>query len=77
MRKDTSSKGKSTKRKKVLKIYAPNAKTPTFIKEILLKFKTHIEPQTIIVRDLTPHSSETNRGYKPNGFNRYLQNTSP
>jgi len=43
-------KGKIHQKKiSILDIYAPNAGTPTSIKETLLNLKTHIEPHTMIV----------------------------
>ena len=73
----------------ILTIYAPNARLPTFIKEILLKLTPHIEHYTLIVGDfnatLLPNvqviqiesKQRNNRGYVSNGSNRYLENISP
>ena len=33
----------------ILKIYTPNERAPKFVKEMLIKLKTHIESQKIIV----------------------------
>jgi hypothetical protein len=49
MRKYTSSKENYQNEFSILKIFAPNARAYTFVKQTLLKLKAHIAPRAIIV----------------------------
>jgi hypothetical protein len=45
----------------ILNIYAPNSGVSTFIKETLVKLKTHVALHTIIVGDFKSSVSSTER----------------
>ena len=66
-----------------MNIYAPNSRTPIYVKESLLKLKSHIKPHTLIVGDFNNPLSPVDRSarqnvnremrcYDSNGLNRHI-----
>ena len=48
----------------VLNTYIPTARAPMFIKEILLKLNSHIEPHTLIAGDFNTPFSSMDRSFR-------------
>jgi hypothetical protein len=52
------------KEKTIINLYAPNIKSPNFIKHTLKELKTYINSNTVVVGDLNTHLSPIDRSSK-------------